>query len=116
MEQFLAYIADVEPVILKKVGCFYGGNFSKLSQITFNLAAYTNTENTRWFNSISKKRLFCLLLLVLSPQPSSNPNQQLNQKQQFLPKHLEDDVAAPCSLLLLIQNSENKKKFDPTVK
>jgi hypothetical protein len=30
MEQFLAYIADVEPVILKKVGCFYGGELFKV--------------------------------------------------------------------------------------
>jgi len=78
-----------------------------LSQITFNLAAYTNTENTRWINSISKKRLFCLLLLVLSPQPNSNPNPPLNQKRLDLQKVFIDDVAAPCSLLLLIQNSEN---------
>jgi len=53
------------------------------------------------------KGLFCLLLLVLVPQPTRNPNQQLNQKQLIQQKVLEDDVAAPCSLLLLIQNSEN---------
>jgi len=46
-------------------------------------------------------------LLVLVPQPTRNPNQQLNQKQLIQQKVLEDDVAAPCSLLLLIQNSEN---------
>jgi hypothetical protein len=46
------------------------------------------------------KGLFCLLLLVLVPQPTRNPNQQLNQKQLIQQKVLEDDVAAPCSLLL----------------
>jgi len=41
-------------------------------------------------------------LVVLSPQPTSNLNQQLNQKQLFLPKLFIDDVAGQCSLLLLI--------------
>jgi hypothetical protein len=46
--------------------------------------------------------LFYLLLVVLSPQPNRNPNQQLNQKQLFLQKVFIDDVAGQRSLLLLI--------------
>jgi hypothetical protein len=49
-----------------------------------------------------KERLFSQLLLVLSPQPNSNPKQLLNQKQLFLPKVIEDEVAGQYSLHLLI--------------
>jgi hypothetical protein len=41
-------------------------------------------------------------LLVVSPQPASNPKRVLNQKQLFLQKLLEDEVAGVTSLLLLI--------------
>jgi hypothetical protein len=39
---------------------------------------------------------------VATPQPTLNPKQALNQKQLLLPKVIEDEVAAPGSLLLLI--------------
>jgi hypothetical protein len=42
------------------------------------------------------------VLVVLSPQPISNPNPTLNQKQLFLQKVMEDEVAGTASLLLLI--------------
>jgi hypothetical protein len=47
-----------------------------------------------------RKWLFCLLLVVLSPQPTLNPNPTLNQKQLILQKVIEDDVAGQHSLLL----------------
>jgi len=50
-----------------------------------------------------KNRLLNKLNLVVSPQPTSNKNQALNQKRLFLHKVIEDEVAAPCSLLLLIK-------------
>jgi hypothetical protein len=34
----------------------------------------------------TEQRLFFGLLLVLSPQPASNPNQLLTQKSNLLPK------------------------------
>jgi hypothetical protein len=40
--------------------------------------------------------------LVLSPQPNSNPNQTLNQKQPFLQKLFTDEVAGLVFLLLKI--------------
>jgi len=42
------------------------------------------------------------------PQPTSNPNQTLTQNQLFLPKVMEDDVAAPCSLLLFFLKKKQK--------
>jgi hypothetical protein len=41
-------------------------------------------------------------MLVESPQPAGNPNQLLKQKQLFLQKVMEDEVAGRHSLLLLI--------------
>jgi hypothetical protein len=41
-------------------------------------------------------------LLVLSPQPASNPDQTLNQKRLFLQKVFIDEVAGLDSLLLNI--------------
>jgi hypothetical protein len=47
------------------------------------------------------------LLLVQSPQPTSNALRTLNQKRLFLQKVMEDEVAGLASLLLLILNSES---------
>jgi hypothetical protein len=41
------------------------------------------------------------LQLVLSPQPASNRNQQLNQNQLFLQKVMEDEVVGLAFLLLI---------------
>jgi hypothetical protein len=49
-----------------------------------------------------KKWLFCLLLLVVTPQPAGNLNRTQNQKQAFLQKVWEDEVVGLGSLLLLI--------------
>jgi hypothetical protein len=59
------------------------------------------------YNSRSKKGLFCLILLVQSPQPECNPNQLLNQKRLFLQKVMEDEVAGLHSLLQLIKKINN---------
>jgi hypothetical protein len=50
----------------------------------------------------NKNESFPTVLLVQSPQPTSNPNQTQNQKQAFLHKVLEDEVVGLASLLLLI--------------
>jgi len=52
------------------------------------------------------------MLLVLSPQPTSNPNQTQKQNQLFLQKLFIDDVAGQHTLLLLIF----KKKIDLLLK
>jgi hypothetical protein len=41
---------------------------------------------------------------VQAPQPASNPNPTLNQKQLFLHKVLEDEVVGQAFLLLKIRN------------
>jgi hypothetical protein len=46
--------------------------------------------------------LFCLLLLVLSPQPVRNLNPTLKLNQLFLQKVTEDEVAGQAFLLLII--------------
>jgi hypothetical protein len=38
----------------------------------------------------------------VTPQPAGNPNQTLNQKQLFLQKVIEDEVAGLVFLLLKI--------------
>jgi hypothetical protein len=40
--------------------------------------------------------------LVETPQPICNPKKTQNQKQLFLQKVMEDEVAGQCSLLLII--------------
>jgi hypothetical protein len=52
--------------------------------------------------SKSKNGLFNEMSLVVSPQPTCNPNQLQNQKQLFLQLALEEEVAGLCFLLLLI--------------
>jgi hypothetical protein len=54
------------------------------------------------FNSRSKKRLFSKLDLVVSPQPTCNPNPTQNYKRLFLQGLIEDEVVGVASLLLLI--------------
>jgi hypothetical protein len=56
--------------------------------------------------SISKKWLFCLFLLAVTPQPAGNANQALNLKQAFLLLVIEYEVVGLASLLL-----KNKKIF-----
>jgi len=46
------------------------------------------------------------VLVVLSPQPNSNPNKLLNQKQLFLLKLFIDDVAGQHTLLLLFKKQK----------
>jgi hypothetical protein len=45
--------------------------------------------------------LFCLLLLVVTPQPTHNASHLLIQKSNVLQKPVEDEVVGVASLLLL---------------
>ncbi|NLF87616.1 hypothetical protein GX563_02200 [Candidatus Bathyarchaeota archaeon] len=53
-----------------------------------------------------KNRLLNKLNLVVSPQPTSNPKQTLNQKSSFLQKVMEDEVAGAG-----FSSSSNLKKI-----
>lgn len=82
----------------RKLNCFQHRLFCR------NRRFDSNSVNHNFSNTVCEKQKKTIgkLLLVQTPQPNLNLNQSQNQKHTILQKLLQDEVAGPYSLLLLI--------------